>query len=221
MNPSWGWLLPPATYLLASISPAYLIAKLKGIDLRSQGSGNLGATNAGRVMGMRYFFLVFALDVLKGLLPVLLAQHLVRHGAHALLPAATGLCALLGHSFTCFHRFKGGKAVATSLGLLIGMAPLVALIASTVWLLTWCVGALLGMAKSQAVTPASVMSALAVPSAWFPTDPSPWAWSHLPTTVLCLAMSILVLVRHRGNVQRLFQGQPRAARPGGDGQRQG
>ncbi len=208
MSPDWDWLALPAVYLLASVSPAYLIARMKGVDLRKQGSGNLGATNAGRVLGTRYFFLVFALDMLKGLLPVLAAQQLVRHGASPLLPAGTGLFALLGHSFTCFHRFRGGKAVATSLGLLIGLVPLVAAISLSAWIVTWAIGYACRMGAAVAVTPASVVAALTVPIAHFLTAHAPWSWQLLPTTLLCLTMSLLVLVRHRSNLLHLVRRRP-------------
>jgi acyl phosphate:glycerol-3-phosphate acyltransferase len=209
VNATLPWLIAPAAYVLGSLSPAYWAGRVNGIDLRKHGSKNLGATNAGRVLGRRWFFIVFALDVAKGWLPVFLA-HLV--GARALgaddaqmLMLATAVAAVLGHSFTCFHGFKGGKAVATSLGVLIALAPIVAAIDFAVWIVAWLAGMLLFRAKaSNAVGPASVLAAIAAPIARCATTPDPWHRPAAPVTIFILALAILVVVRHRKNIQRLF-----------------
>jgi acyl-phosphate glycerol 3-phosphate acyltransferase len=133
-----SWLLILGAYLLGSVSFAWLAAKSKGLDLRQHGSGNLGATNVGRVMGRSWFFVVFFADLAKGLLPVLLALMLVeQQQAFPSLPVLVGAAAILGHIFTCFHGFKGGKAVATALGVLIALVYMAAAIAFGVWLLVW------------------------------------------------------------------------------------
>jgi glycerol-3-phosphate acyltransferase PlsY len=205
-----SWLLLPLTYLLGSVSFAWLAARAKGIDLRQHGSGNLGATNAGRVMGRQWFFIVFFADVAKGLLPVLLALELVRsHQAHATLPVLTAACAILGHSFTCFHGFKGGKAVATSLGVIIGLVYLAAGIAFGIWLLVWALGCVGFRQKpSDAVGPASVLAALAMPFAHLATYPQPWAVLNLPLTIFLFLASALVIVRHRSNIAKLLGRTP-------------
>ena len=128
-----------ASYLLASISFAWLAGKLNHIDLRQHGSGNLGATNAGRVLGWWWFVAVFALDLGKGLLPVLALRHLVdvtgvapdQLQSFQMLQIGVGAAAVLGHALL-YHRLRGGKAVATSLGVLIGVVPLVAAIGAGV-----------------------------------------------------------------------------------------
>ena len=119
MNPDmgswWRWLMPLAAYLLGSVSFAWIIGRLHGVDLRHHGSHSLGATNAGRVLGGRWFFVVFALDVAKGWAPVFTADRSLGRGGDAemVLVLLVGVAAVLGHIFSCFHRFKGGKAVAT------------------------------------------------------------------------------------------------------------
>ena len=156
--------MPVAAYLIGSVSFAWVAGRLNGIDLRQQGSRSLGATNAGRVLGREWFFFVFALDVAKGWAPVYIVDHALGHGSDTVLLLLVGAAAVLGHIFTCFHRFKGGKAVATSLGVLIALLPLVAAISFTVWLLVllpqWAVS---GRSRSDSVGPASVVAAVAAP----------------------------------------------------------
>ena len=205
-----SWLLLPLTYLLGSISFAWLAARAKGIDLRQHGSGNLGATNAGRVMGRKWFFIIFTADLAKGLIPVLLALALVDAGhAHATLPVLTAACAILGHSFTCFHGFKGGKAVATSLGVLIGLVYIAAAITFGIWLLAWAICyTVVHFKPSDAVGPASVLAALAMPFAHLATFPHPWALLNLPLTIFLFLVSTLVIVRHRSNIAKVLGRTP-------------
>jgi len=202
---NWAWLLIPATYFLASISFAYWAGRLNGIDLRSHGSGNLGATNAGRVLGIKWFLLVFACDVLKSLAPIMLAKWLVVHGANPYLPMLVAVAALIGHSFTCFHRFKGGKGVATSLGLLIGLTPIVAALSLASWLVAWLLARYVWrMGAAASVSPASLVSAVAVPATRFMTCPHPLAINELPITVFYVLIGILVMYRHRSNIRQLL-----------------
>ncbi len=206
-----SWLLILGAYLLGSVSFAWLAAKSKGLDLRQHGSGNLGATNVGRVMGRSWFFVVFFADLAKGLIPVLLALLLVeRHQAYPALPVLVGAAAILGHIFTCFHGFKGGKAVATALGVLIALVYIAAAIAFGVWLLVWALGyAVFQMKPSEAVGPASIIAALAVPIAHLSTFPAPWAVVNLPLTLFIFLAATLVIVRHRSNIAKLLK--PRVA----------
>ena len=206
-----SWLLILGAYLLGSVSFAWLAAKSKGLDLRQHGSGNLVATNVGRVMGRSWFFVVFFADLAKGLIPVLLALLLVeRHQAYPALPVLVGAAAILGHIFTCFHGFKGGKAVATALGVLIALVYIAAAIAFGVWLLVWALGyAVFQMKPSEAVGPASIIAALAVPIAHLSTFPAPWAVVNLPLTLFIFLAATLVIVRHRSNIAKLLK--PRVA----------
>lgn len=213
------WILPVLAYLLGSVSFAWIAGRLKGVDLREHGSRNLGATNAGRVLGRRWFFAVFALDLGKGLLAVLAAVHAPRAlGVEppALLAIAAATAVVLGHVFTCFHGFKGGKAVATSLGVLIALMPAVAAIAFAAWLLAWVLGwAAFRLERSAAVGPASVLAAVVAPTAHLLLAAEPWG-VDLPRTVFILLLGLLVVVKHRGNLARLFAGAappPSGSRP--------
>ena len=116
-----------AAYLAGSIPFGYLVVYwVKGIDIRTVGSGNLGATNVGRALGFRYFLLVFLLDMLKGFLPTLGFPMLVSRlsgAAPADLPVAVALAAILGHTFPVYLKFRGGKGVATSVGTVLALDP--------------------------------------------------------------------------------------------------
>jgi glycerol-3-phosphate acyltransferase PlsY len=196
------WLLPLAAYLLGSISFAWIAGRIKGIDLRQHGSGNLGATNAGRVLGGRWFAIVFTADLLKGLAPVLAAGWI---SDHPWLPLATAAAAVLGHVFTCFHGFKGGKAVATSLGVLVGLAPIVAGIAGGAWLLVWLAGwTLFRQTRSSAVGPASILAAAAVVPVHLAITKEPWAGANLALSIFLCLLAGLVLVRHRSNFLKMI-----------------
>ncbi len=204
------WLLIPITYLLGSVSFAYLAGRINGVDLRQHGSGNLGATNAGRVLGGKWFAAVFSADVFKGFLPVL-AAHLLPcpPEQRSWLLLATATAAILGHVLTCFHGFKGGKAVATSLGVLAALVWPVAAIALGVWVIAWGLGWKLGkLGKAGAVGLASVIAALAVPPTRLfltITCPEPWSPNELPITIFLILLAALVVIKHRANLQKLFQ----------------
>ena len=197
------WLLLPLAYLLGSLSPAYWAGRLNGIDLRTRGSGNLGATNAGRVLGGRWFAIVFAADLLKGVLPVLAARLL--DPAHAWLGIAAAAAVVLGHVFTCFHGFKGGKAVAASLGALAALAPLVAAGVLAIWLAAWTLGwTAFRRSRSAAVGPASVLAALAVVPLRLATCAAPWSAGELPLSGFLIALSALVVAKHHRNIRELL-----------------
>src|SRR3954471_22434058 len=131
MTQAHGTLLAliPIAYILGAIPFGLIIGKSRGIDPRKSGSGNIGATNVGRLLGGKFFALVFTLDVLKGLLPMLSAAWVVRHyfanpnALVYLLWLLVGFAAILGHMFSCFINFKGGKGVATSTGVVLGLFP--------------------------------------------------------------------------------------------------
>ena len=212
-----AWLLVPATFLLGSISFAWLAGKAKGVDLREHGSRNLGATNAGRVLGKGWGFAVFFADVAKGLFPVLIARVLTeQHPDSSLgqLPIATAAAAILGHSFTVFHGFRGGKAVATALGVLCGLVYKVAAICLGSWILVWAIGyGLFRLKPGNAVGPASVVAALVMPFAHLLTFPDPWGLLNIPLTLFLFLVAALVIIKHRSNIAKLFQRQDQAPPP--------
>ena len=203
------WIICTLAYLLGSISFAWWVARAKGINLREHGSGNLGATNVGRVLGGRYFALVFFADFAKGFIPVLLMQQWLSwslgpetNSASSWWQVGAGAAAVIGHIFPCWHRFKGGKAVATSLGVIIGISPVVAAVAFGTWVLAWAVGRLGSLKSSAAVGPASIVAAISAIVAqwyWYAITP-PYAAN---TTLVTLA-GALILIRHRSNLRNLF-----------------
>ena len=197
--------LPLAAYVVGSTPFGVLLARAHGVDLRKVGSGNVGATNCGRALGWRWGALCFALDVSKGLLPVLLVGWLVRPpaGAPGLLAQAawllTGCGAIAGHVFSFWLRFRGGKGVATALGVVLGVWPYFT-VAGLISLAVWIAVTL----TSRYVSLGSITAAAAFLPAftllnWPPTN----LW---PMTLFAALMIALIVVRHRGNIARLLKG---------------
>jgi glycerol-3-phosphate acyltransferase PlsY len=186
-------------YLLGGIPFGYLAGRLvKGVDLRRVGSGNLGATNAIRQLGWGWGVAVFGLDLLKGWAAVALAQRL--SGA-SWLPLAAGLAAILGHSFTPYLGFRGGKGVATSAGVFLRLAPLATGLALLCFLVV--------MLASRIVSLSSLTAASALPLLLL--------WRE-PDQPLLLAFAVLIglfiWIRHRANLRRLLRGEePRLGGP--------
>lgn len=176
-----------AAFLVGSINPATLIARVLGTDLSVSGSGNPGATNAGRVLGRKWGVLVGVLDVLKGFVPTVVAAHWV--GPH--LAYAVGLAAVLGHIWSPFLHGRGGKGVATTLGAVLGVHPLIALVV---------LGAFaVGFAATRWVAAGSIFGAVAM------LVVAVFVWTgHLPgdvwTCIWLTTIALVVLVRHKNNV---------------------
>jgi glycerol-3-phosphate acyltransferase PlsY len=197
------------SYLLGSLPAGYLAGRIAGVDIRQLGSGNIGATNVLRVLGKRFGYPVFVFDFGKGFAAVQLALLLGRRsggGANFVdfCAAIAAIFAVIGHTFPVWLRFKGGKGVATSIGVLFGLAPIPALIVSGVWLFTFEI--------SRYVSLASVVAALAFPATvavmrFFEQPPSRVIF------YLSLCLAGLVIARHRSNLVRLLHGtEPRFRR---------
>ena len=199
MSP-WAYAVPAVGYLYGAVPFGFLAAKwLRGVDIRKTGSGNIGATNAARVLGFRFFPVIFLLDLSKGLLPALAARALAGGGAwqpHPLV-VATGLAAMLGHAFPVYLGFKGGKAVATSTGFFLAVAPLQLLIAAGVWGLVFAVW--------RYVSLASIAAAVALPAALCLTWPQPFGSGAFLTAVSVLGGAFVIYL-HRANIGRLLAG---------------
>jgi acyl phosphate:glycerol-3-phosphate acyltransferase len=191
-----------AAYALGSIPFSLLLGYLlKGVDLRRHGSGNVGATNLGRVCGWRYFPLAFALDCAKGLAPLLLAGPYLASSPmpRAAVLATTVLLALapvLGHLYSPFLGFRGGKGVATTAGALAAFLPLETAVVLAVWLLAFALTRTVGVASSTA--------ALALPPAFFLCRDHPRD-ELLSYGALCLVLAAMVLYRHRSNLRQYFR----------------
>lgn len=191
-----------ASYLIGSIPSGYLIARaVKGIDIRTVGSGNLGATNVGRVLGRRFFWIVLALDLLKGLLPTLGLPVLVERltGSWSVdLPVLVGLAAILGHTFPVYLKFRGGKGVATSLGVVLALDPISCAAAVLVF------GAVL--VTSRYMSLASLAGGVGFMVAHFVVDRAPFSREHIAMSLFSIAVVGLLFVRHRSNLARIRAG---------------
>lgn len=191
-----------AAYFLGSIPTGYLVAKAKGVDIRSVGSGNIGATNVFRILGKGPGTFVLLVDALKGFLACglvanLVWQILVPPGTEGgdnrnYLSIVAGIGAVLGHNYTCWLNFKGGKGIATSAGVLIALVPYAFLVTLATWLVVF--------AMSRYVSLASIVAAAVLPFAT-------WQLHGRPELIAITAlMSALAIYKHRANIQRLRAG---------------
>ena len=176
-------------YLVGSVPFGYLIGRMRGVDVRTVGSKNIGATNVYRTVGKGWGLLAFLCDFLKGLLPTLAA---LRWSGSADLPVLVGLACVVGHTLTVFMRFRGGKGVATAFGMMIALVPCPTLAAFGVFVVTvWL---------SHYISLGSMLAAATLgASVWF-----------VPATTLlrCVvtAIAVFVVVKHRTNIVRLAKG---------------
>jgi len=180
-----------AGYLLGSVSTAILVARAMGLpDPRTQGSGNPGATNVLRIGGKKAAALTLLGDSLKGLVPVLAARLFTDDPA---VLAAVAFAAFIGHLYPVFFGFKGGKGVATSLGVLLGLSWPVAVAALATWMF---------MAKVVRISSLSALTAAVLAPLYA------WALDPQPAYLIMIgAMSALLLLRHRSNIQKLLRGE--------------
>ena len=184
-------------YLLGSISFSAVMARAKGIDLRSIGSGNLGATNAGRALGWQAGLLVYLLDAAKGWVPAEAALRWDGESHESLLLASVaGGCAFLGHVWPVFHRFRGGKGVATLSGAALAIAPEALLWSALAFLLV--------VLATRFMSLGSLVLAVALPIAAWWTGGA--AGAHAPVVVVLAVCGALVFYTHRANIRRLLQG---------------
>jgi glycerol-3-phosphate acyltransferase PlsY len=194
-------------YLLGSIPFGQIIAKSHGKDLRTIGSGNIGATNLARALGKKWAYLCFLLDVAKGSVPVLIAsmfflnQPTTKELTFAL---AVGLAAISGHIFPIYLKFKGGKGVATSFGVALGLWPYYTL-CSVFALAVWGIAVLIWRYISLASIIASVSFPIALASAiaFIPGWNLTGLW---PLLAAAVAIPLMVIIRHRENLKRIAQG---------------
>ncbi|MGA2172960.1 MAG: glycerol-3-phosphate 1-O-acyltransferase PlsY [Sedimentisphaerales bacterium] len=195
-------------YLLGSVPFGLLIAAGHGIDLRKVGSGNIGSTNLSRALGRKWAYVCFVLDLAKGLLPTVAAGVWLgglTAGTKGLLTwLAVGCAAVIGHMFPVYLRFKGGKGVATSFGVALGLWPYYTLCAAGA-LLVWIVFVLIWRYVSLASLAAAIAFPVILTSA-IALIPG-WRFSELwPLLIVATAIPVLVFVRHRENVVRLLAG---------------
>jgi len=198
-------------YLLGSIPFGLLITKAYRKDLRKIGSGNIGATNVARALGKKWGYICFALDVLKGMIPMLIVMPLTtsksaqdNEVAALLLWLAVGCAAILGHIFPIYLKFKGGKGVSTSFGIALGLWPyysVCALIAVAIWVIIVFIW--------RYVSLASIVASISFPVALIIMIflQSDWEFSVLwPLLIPSVAIPVMVIIRHRENIKRLRDG---------------
>jgi glycerol-3-phosphate acyltransferase PlsY len=197
------------SYLLGSVPAGYLAGLIAGVDIRTLGSGNIGATNVTRVLGKAYGYPVFVIDFLKGFAAVEISILIGRLAQPSAAPIELfgiigAVASVIGHSFPIWLKFKGGKGVATSAGALFGLMPLAALAGVVVWIAMFKL--------TRYVSVASITAAVAIPIVVvFLTSQNDSAGGALFYFSICLAL--LVIVRHRTNLTRLIRGtEPRFTR---------
>jgi glycerol-3-phosphate acyltransferase PlsY len=196
------------SFLLGSVPTGALIARAKGVDLRKVGSGNIGATNVLRALGKEAALITLLGDIAKGAVPVLIARHLfsgydimLTHFAGLdslitkpliLIEGIVGLSAILGHNYSVFLKFKGGKGVATSLGVILAISPHVALITVTIWLFT--------LARSGYSSLSALVSFGVLPLTIYIADRSN------EKIIIVVVIAVLIFIRHIPNIKRLIDG---------------
>ncbi len=191
-------LLPIAGYLFGAIPFGLLVGRFAGVDVRSQGSKNIGATNVSRVIGKRWGLLTLFCDCMKGFLPVFAAARFLPAESSGIIVAATGVAAVLGHMFSCYLKFSGGKGVATGLGVFLFLSPLAVAVALAVFV-------------------------AAVAASGFVSVGSLFASALLPILLLFLGLpkssfgagviiAALIWVKHRENIARLLKGEEKSWR---------
>jgi glycerol-3-phosphate acyltransferase PlsY len=196
-------------YFIGSFPAGYIVGRIAGIDIRKAGSGNIGATNVVRVLGKRFGYSVFVVDFFKGIGAVAFSIFVAGNAGLSetrmeFCGTLSGVCCVIGHVYPVWLGFRGGKGVATSIGVLFGLVPFAALIMSAVWILTF--------EATRYVSVASIAAALALP---FTVGAMFWL-RYLNTPVLfyfSLCLAAVVVVRHRSNISRLCNGtEPRFVR---------
>jgi acyl phosphate:glycerol-3-phosphate acyltransferase len=190
------FLLVLFAYLLGSVPTGYILGSLAGVDVRQAGSGNVGATNVARVVGKRHGIFTLVADIVKGFIPVIVALNL---GFTPTATALVGIAAFLGHLYPIFLRFQGGKGVATALGVFLGLAPWATLILMVIFVLV--------ILTTRIVSLSSMVAAVSAPIVL-------WLFFHSPIlTGMSLFIAVMIVLRHRGNIQRLLSGaEPRLGR---------
>ena len=187
-------------YLIGSIPTGYIVVKVaKNEDIRKIGSGSTGATNVKRVMGKKWFFIVLLLDALKGALPVFLAKLLVYAYADiGLAPVIAAVCVILGHSKSIFLNFTGGKSVASGVGTIIALSPMVGLTTAGIWaLITY---------TSKYVSLGSIIALAISPLLMYLFNP------RICYIIYCVIGAVYIIYLHRENIKRLIKGEENKVR---------
>ncbi len=184
-------------YLVGGIPFGFLIGKFRGVDVRTVGSKNIGATNVFRTVGKKWGLVAFACDVLKGLVPTLLAKS--EAGSFPWLPLAVGVACVVGHMLTPYMKFRGGKGVATAFGMLIGLVPALVGVAFALFALVFAMSNYISLGSCSA-------AAFLMVAVWFPILGTR-GWHDLPQCILVSFVAAFVIYKHRANIRRLLDGK--------------
>lgn len=200
-------------YLVGTVPFGFLAGRFVGkIDIRQHGSGNIGATNVGRVLGGKWGMLVFVLDFLKGLVPVALLSRVIIGTESADLlhwQVAAGIATILGHMFPCWLGFRGGKGVATALGVVAYLAPWPTSAAVLIFGLSFAIWRIVSLASILASI-AFALCQIAIVLVW----PALLPYEHWSLTVFSLLVPALIIGRHRSNISRIMRGEEKKYRSG-------
>ena len=183
-----AWLL--GAYLVGSVPFGFLIGKMRGVDVRTVGSKNIGATNVFRTVGKKWGLLAFLCDFLKGFVPTMVAKHCAADVSW--LPVAVGLACVIGHTLTVFMKFRGGKGVATAFGMLVALIPGLVGIAFLVFIALFASTNYISLGSCGAAT----FLAVAI---WFYPVP-------LAVEIIVSLIGVFVVVKHKSNISRLLNG---------------
>ena len=178
-------------YLIGAIPFGFLIGKMRGVDVRTVGSKNIGATNVYRTVGHKWGFLAFFCDFLKGFLPTFLALRIAA-SVNANLPVCVGLACVVGHTLTVFMKFKGGKGVATAFGMMVALATVPTLLAFAVFVVTVWLSHYISLGSMLAAATLGVL-------VWFFP-------CLLAVRIIAVLVAVFVIVKHKSNIQRLMKG---------------
>ena len=230
------WLCPLLAFLLGSIPFGLIIAKAKGINIREHGSGNIGATNVLRIVGKKYGVICLILDALKGFIPVVVAVNLIQIAGKnvglfhigaldpfaLLLPAAeqfkgqllhvvTALAAVLGHNYSPWVGFKGGKGIATSAGVLLALMPAAVVLLALIWLVVFALSRYVSLASIVAAASLPLITHFGARFHHLHNDKSlPTLWQadtwNKPLFFFSVTIGVLAIWKHRTNIQRLLVG---------------
>jgi glycerol-3-phosphate acyltransferase PlsY len=202
-------IIAAGAYLLGSLPTGFLVARARGVDIRTVGSRNMGATNVFRVLGKGPGIFVLLVDALKGFVAVALTINFYPH-LNELLPAiftadgmvypqlrfglgiVAGLFSILGHNYTCWLGFKGGKGIATTGGAFLALAPVAVGVALVAWIIAFV--------STRFVSVASIVAAVALPATVWLTQP------QLTLRLIAIALGVLAIYKHKTNIQRLLNG---------------
>ena len=188
------WICIALGYFIGSTPIGLLAGKLKGIDVRDHGSGNIGATNVLRTLGKPIGIAVLILDIIKGIFPVMFANGLADN---QIIPVATALATILGHNFTFWLKFKGGKGIATTAGTMLPLVPLALVVAITCWIIA--------VITTRYVSVGSIVAAAVIPIVVVLQSLFRGNW-NLPVLIYCFLLAGLAIWKHRSNIERLRNG---------------